>query len=54
MKKYKIKIGYMISFDVNASNKEEAEDIAWNVYDEQVPEPKILIKEINNKRNKVL
>ena len=46
MRKYKIKIGYIISFEVNAKNKNEAKEIAWHVYDEQVPEPKINIKEI--------
>jgi len=45
MKKFTVKIGYIITMDINAENKEEAEDIAWNVYDEQTPEPEIDIKE---------
>jgi hypothetical protein len=46
MKKYQVKIGYTIGFEMNAETKEEAEALAWQVYDEQTPEPKIKIREI--------
>jgi hypothetical protein len=45
MKKYEVKIGYTITMDIDAKSKKEAEEIAWQVYDEQQPEPAIYIKE---------
>jgi hypothetical protein len=47
MKRYKIKIGYIVKFEINAENKEEAEELAWFEFDQSQPhEPEIDIKEI--------
>jgi len=46
MKKYEVKIGYTITMNIDAKNKKEVEDLAWQVYDEQQPQPEIYIKEI--------
>ena len=34
MKKYKIKIGYEVSFEINAKNKKEAEEYGWFEFDQ--------------------
>lgn len=47
MKKYKVKIGYEVSFMINARNKKEAEEYAWFKFDQSQPyEPEINIEEI--------
>jgi len=46
MKKYKVKIGYEVSFEIHAKNKKEAEEIAWFEFDMSQPhEPEIEIEE---------
>lgn len=34
MKKYKVKIGYIVSFDMYAKNKKEAKELAWFEFDQ--------------------
>lgn len=47
MKRYKVKIGYMVEFDINAKNKKEAEEVAWFEFDKSSPhEPEIDIRRI--------
>jgi len=57
MKKFKVEIGYSVSFTVIAKNKEEAEEFAWFEFDQTEPhEPEIELKEIKNedkKRNRM-
>jgi len=46
MKKYKVSIGYTVTFEINAKNKKEAREFAWFEFDQSQPyEPKIEIKE---------
>lgn len=50
MANYKVKIGYTVEFNIKASNKKEAEEIAWFQFDESAPyEPEIEIKSIKHK-----
>lgn len=47
IKKYKIKYGFMTEFEVEAENKEEAEERALNrIYEADPQEPEIDIEEI--------
>jgi hypothetical protein len=47
MKKYKVKIGYIIELDIDAKNKEEAKELAWFEFDQSQPhEPEIEINEV--------
>lgn len=52
MKKYLIKIGYTVKFDIAAKNRKEAEEYAWFEFDQSQPhEPEIEIEEIKEKEN---
>jgi len=50
MKKYKVKIGYEVEFEINADTKKEAEEYAWFYYDQAMPEPEIEIVEVKNEK----
>lgn len=49
MKKYKVKIGYVATFDISAKNKKEAEEYARFEFDQTQPHDEIEITEIKEK-----
>jgi len=55
MKRYKIKIGFTVSFEIFAENKKEAEECAWFEFDQIQQDGDMIkmdIKEIKSGKNK--
>jgi hypothetical protein len=48
MKKYKVKIGYFLTFEITAKDEKEAAELAWFEFDQSAPhEPEIEVKEFD-------
>lgn len=47
MKKFKVKIGYEISYEIETNNEVAAEEKAWDLFFQSEPHaPKAIVKEI--------